>query len=278
MFVARPRHSCGQASAERRSNLGRADDMFKKLIGECVGSFSLVFFGCGCTVLASGYFRPDMGLVCQAVAFGLAATTLVYVLRPVCGAHFNPAVTVGFAIANRFPVRDLIPTIAAQVGGAIGAAWLLYVVASARPGAAPDLIAFGVNGYGAHSPARYQLHAALIIEALMTFVFVLVNLAVASGKRARIGGPALIGLSLTLCSLLAIPVTNASMNPARSTGPALVMGGWALDQLWLFWAAPLAGGVLAGLFHPIFQRGASSKSEPLACVGRIDGGLDKHPL
>jgi aquaporin Z len=251
--------------------------MFKRLIGECVGSFSLVFFGCGSTALASGYFRPDIGLVCQAVAFGLAATTLVYVLRPVCAAHFNPAVTVGFAIANRFPVRDLVPAISAQVGGATAGAWLLYIVASARPGASPDLIAFGANGYGAHSPAGYQLHAALIVEALMTFVFVLVNLSVASGRQARLGGAVLVGLSLTLCSLLAIPVTNASMNPARSTGAALVVGGWALDQLWLFWAAPLVGGVLAGLVHPMIQRSASSKSEPLTRAGRIAGTLDEQP-
>jgi aquaporin Z len=252
--------------------------MFKKLIGECVGSFSLVFFGCGSTALTSGYFRPDMALVCQAVAFGLAATTLVYVLRPVCAAHFNPAITVGFAVANRFAVRDLVPTISAQVAGAIAGAWLLYIVASGRPDVSPDLIAFGANGYGAHSPARYQLHAALIVEALTTFVFVLVNLSVASGRHARFNGAVLIGLSLTLCSLLAIPVTNASLNPARSTGAALVVGGWALDQLWLFWAAPLAGGVLAGLIHPMFQRGATSKSEPLTRVGRIDGTLDKRLL
>ena len=120
-------------------NLGREDDMFKKLLGECVGTFSLVFFGCGCTALASGYFRTDLGLVCQAVAFGLAATTLVYVLRPISCAHFNPAVTVGFAIANRFPIRDLLPTIAAQVCGAVAGTWILYVVASARPGASPRL-------------------------------------------------------------------------------------------------------------------------------------------
>jgi aquaporin Z len=250
--------------------------MFKKLIGECLGSFSLVFFGCGSTALASGYFHPDMGLVCQAVAFGLAATTLVYVLRPVCAAHFNPAVTVGFAIANRFPVRDLAPTLAAQVAGAIAGGWLLYIVASARPGVSPDLITFGANGYGVHSPAGYQLHAALIVEALMTFVFVLVTLSVASGRHARFNGAVLIGLSLTLCSLLAIPVTNASLNPARSTGVALVVGGWALDQLWLFWAAPLAGGVLAGLIHPMLQRSASTKSEPLTRVSRIDGALDKQ--
>jgi aquaporin Z len=258
--------------------LGRKDDMFKKMLGECVGTFSLVFFGCGCTALASGYFRTDLGLICQAVAFGLAATTLVYVLRPISCAHFNPAVTVGFAVANRFPIRDLLPIIAAQVCGAVAGTWILYVVASARPGAPPDLIALGANGYGAHSPARYQLHAALIVEVLMAFVFVLVNLAVTSGKRMRIGGAALIGLSLTLCSLLAIPVTNASINPARSTGPALVMGGWALDQLWLFWAAPLIGGVLAGFFFPMLQRDASTGNGPMKNTGRIGGPLDKQSL
>jgi aquaporin Z len=252
--------------------------MFKKLIGECVGSFSLVFFGCGSTALASGYFRPDMGLVCQAVAFGLAVTMLVYVLRPISSAHFNPAVTVAFAIANRFPVGELLPTIAVQVGGATAGGWLLYIVASGRTGVPPDLMAFGANGYGLHSPAGYQLHAALIVEALMTFVFVLVNLSVATGRHARLSGPVLIGLSLTSCSLLAIPVTNASMNPARSTGTALVVGGWALDQLWLFWAAPLAGGVLAGFFHPMLQRSASKKTEPVKLAGRIDSTFDKQPL
>ena len=252
--------------------------MFKKILSECVGTFSLVFFGCGSTALASGYFRTDLGLICQAVTFGLAATTLVYVLRPISGAHFNPAVTVGFAVANRFPVRDLIPTIAAQVCGAIAGAWLLYVVASARPGVSPGPVALGVNGYGVHSPARYQLHAALIVEVLMTFVFVLVNLAVTSGKRMRASGAALIGLSLTLCSLLAIPVTNASLNPARSTGPALVMGGWALDQLWLFWAAPLAGGVLAGFFYPTLQRNASADNSSVQNASRVGGVLDKQPL
>ncbi|SAL14720.1 aquaporin Z [Caballeronia sordidicola] len=273
-----PRLSPRGSYRQWSSTQGSEDDMFKKLLGECLGTFSLVFFGCGCTALAGGYFRTDVGLICQAVAFGLAATTLVYVLRPISSAHFNPAVTVGFAIANRFPVRDLMPTIAAQVGGAIAGAWLLYVVASARPGASPGLVALGVNGYGAHSPARYQLHAALIVEVLMTFVFVLVNLAVTSGKRMRIGGAALIGLSLTLCSLLAIPVTNASINPARSTGPALVMGGWALDQLWLFWAAPLGGGVLAGFVFPMLQRNASASNSKMQGTSRIGGALDNQPL
>jgi aquaporin Z len=252
--------------------------MFKKLIGECVGSFALVFLGCGSTVLASAHFSPALGIVCQAVAFGLAATTLVYVLRSVSCTHFNPAITVGFAIANRFPVRDLVPAIAAQVGGASAGGWLLYIVASGSSSGSPALIAFGANGYGAHSPDGYQWQTALFVEAFMTFVFVLVNLKVASSRYARTSGPMLIGLSLTLCSLLAVPVTSASMNPARSTATALVVGGCALDQLWLFWAAPLAGGVLAGLFYPILQRGGSSRSKHSMHVGGIGGAFDRQSL
>lgn len=277
MFAAARLLPCGHAWG-MTLNPGMQDDMFRKMVGECIGTFSLVFFGCGNTALAGGYFRADIGFICQAMAFGIAATTLVYVLRPISSGHFNPAVTVGFAVANRFPVRDLFPVIAAQVCGAIAGSWLLHVVASARPGVSPGFIALGVNGYGAHSPARYQLHAALIVEVLMTFVFVLVNLAVTSGRRMRFGGPALIGLSLTLCSLLAIPVTNASINPARSTGPALVMGGWALDQLWLFWAAPLAGGVLAGCFFPLLQHSASIDENAMRDASRVPGALNKQPL
>ena len=225
--------------------------MIRSAIAECAGTFSLVFFGCGCSVLTSGYLHSDVRLIWQAVVLGLLATILVYLIRPLSGAHFNPAVTVGFAIANRFSVRDLVPYLVAQVGGAIAGAALLYFVASGRQGVHPDLSRFGANGYGAHSPGRYQLHAALIVEVMLTFAFVLVYLVVASSKRARLAGPFVIGLAFALMSPMAMPVTNASMNPARSTGLALVVGGWALDQLWLFWAAPLAGGVLAGLLHPV---------------------------
>lgn len=252
--------------------------MLKKLISECVGSFSLVFFGCGCTVIASGYFRPDMEMVCQAVAFGLASTMLFHVFRPVSGAHFNPAVTVAFAIADRFPTRDLVPYIVAQVAGAVGGAVVLYVVASGRGDVSMNLATLGANGYGAHSPAGYQIRSALIVEALVTFVFVLVNLVAASGRIARFSGPALIGVSMTLCSLIAIPVTNGSMNPARSTGPAFVVGGWALDQLWLFWAAPFAGAVLAGLFYPVIARktprAGGSPQRPVS----IDAPFNNQPL
>jgi aquaporin Z len=228
--------------------------VIRKMIAECAGSFSLMFFGSGCTVLASGLLRHDIRLLCQSLAIGVVATALVYFARRLSGAHFNPAVTIGFAIANRFPVRDLVPYIVAQVSGAIAGASLLYYVVSGRQGFGPDLSTFGANGYGAHSPGRYQWHAALIVEVLVTFAFVLVKLAVGVDKRARASEPIVIGIALTLASLVAIPVTNASMNPASSTGLALVVGGWALDQLWLFWAAPLAGGVLAGLLHPVLAR------------------------
>jgi aquaporin Z len=228
--------------------------VIRSAIAECAGTFSLVFFGCGCSVLAGGYFHSDVGLLFQAAVLGLSVTILIYLIRPVSGAHFNPAVTVGFAIANRFPVRDLIPYLVAQVVGAIGGAASLYFVVSGRQGVHLELSTFGANGYGMHSPGRYELHAALVVEALLTFAFVLVYLIVASARRARLAGPVVIGLAFALMSLMAIPVTNASMNPARSTGLAVVVGGWALDQLWLFWAAPLAGGVLAGLLHPVVVR------------------------
>jgi aquaporin Z len=231
--------------------------VIRRAIAECAGTFSLVFFGCGCSVLTGGYFHSDGGLLCHAIVLGLVATTLVYLIRPLSGAHFNPAVTVGFAIANRFPVRELIPYLVAQVAGAIAGAAVLYFVASGRQGVQLELSRLGANGYEAHSPGHYEMHAALIVEALLTFAFVLVYLIVASGKRTCLGGPAVIGLAFALLSLMAIPVTNASMNPARSTGLALVVGGWALDQLWLFWAAPLAGGVLAGLLHPFLIRNTS---------------------
>jgi aquaporin Z len=195
--------------------------MLKRLTSECVGSFSLVFFGCGSTVIAGGYFCPDMEMVCQAAAFGLASTMLFYVLRPVSGAHFNPAVTVAFAIADRFPIRDLVPYIVAQVAGAIGGAMVLYVVASGRGDVSMNLATLGANGYGAHSPAGYHIRSALIVEALGTFVFVLVNLAALSSRVAGFSGPALIGVSMTLCSLIAIPVTNASMNPPVQPAPRL---------------------------------------------------------
>jgi aquaporin Z len=222
----------------------------------------LLLFGSGCTVLASGALRHDMRLLCQSLAIGIVTAVLVCFVRRLSGAHFNPAVTVGFAVANRFPVRDLVPYIVAQVGGAIAGVSLLYYMASGRQGFGPDLATFGANGYGVHSPGRYGWQAAFTVEALLTFAFVLIRLLLRSDKRNRISEPIVIGIALALASLVAIPVSNASMNPARSTGLALVVGDWALDQLWLFWAAPLAGGLLAGLLHPVLARRLHDTSPP----------------
>jgi aquaporin Z len=226
--------------------------VIKRLTAECAGTCWLVFVGCGCNLLAFGYPETEAGSFVQASAFGLAVMTLVYFLRPLSGAHFNPAVSVGFAVANRFPVRDLVPYTLAQLAGAFIAAALLFAIAAARPGFDVMLSDLGANGYGDHSPGNYRLSAALLVEVLLTCVFVLVNLAAEGKRRTRVGGPLMIGVTLTLAYLLSLPVTGGSLNPARSTGPALLVGGWALDQLWMFWAAPLVGGVLAGLVYPLF--------------------------
>ncbi|SAL13268.1 MIP family channel protein [Caballeronia humi] len=231
--------------------------MIRRLTAECAGTFWLVLMGCGCSALAAGSFVADPGVLAQSIAFGLAMTAASYLLGPISGAHFNPAVTVGLAVANRFPVRDLVPYILAQLAGATSGAALLYFLARARPGFELYAPSFGVNGYDSHSPGNYQLHAAFVIEAVMTFAFVIVKLATSAGRAFRVGGPLIVGLTLALIYVVTMPVTGASVNPARSTGPALVVGGWALDELWLFWAAPLAGGILAGVSFPLlFGRGA----------------------
>lgn len=229
--------------------------MIKRLVSEWLGSFSLVFFGCGCTALASGYLQSDVAVIYQATVFGLVVAVLFHLLRPVSGAHFNPAVTIGFALADRFSIRDLVPYIAVQLVGAVCGAAALYVVVCGRGSVPVDAANFSPNGYGEHSPNGYSAGSAMIVEALVTFIFVLVNLAISRRNAVRFGGAALVGVSLMLCTLIAMPVTNASMNPARSTGIALVAGGYALDQLWLFWAAPLLGGLMAGLLYPLFARG-----------------------
>jgi aquaporin Z len=213
--------------------------------------------GCGCGVLSAGYFAADLELLGQPLMFGLAFVTASYVLGPISGAHFNPAVTIGFTVANRFPVRDLAPYILAQVAGAIAGAGLLYLLMRARPGFEFFQSSLGANGFDSHSPGNFTLQAAFLVEAAMTFVFVTMNLVI-GGTRARCTvRPLAIGLTLMLIYVFTVPVTGASINPARSTGPALIVGDWALDELWLFWAAPLTGGVLAGLCYPTFFRGAA---------------------
>jgi aquaporin Z len=181
------------------------------------------------------------------LAFGLSLTTAMIVLGQWTRAHLNPAVTIGFVTAQRFPVRDLVPYIAAQVAGAVCGAALLAYIASGHPGFALAASEFVANGYGDHSPADYQFHSALAIEVAMSFVFVVANLAMASRRAAA---PFAIGCCLILIYLVTMPVTNGAVNPARSTGTAVFVGDWALDQLWLFWAAPMVGGVAAGIVYP----------------------------
>lgn len=222
--------------------------MLRKLIAEFIGTFWLVLGGCGSAVLAATFPEVGIGLTGVSLAFGLTVLTAAYALGPISGGHFNPAVTLGLWAGGRFPARHIGPYMLIQVAGAIAAAAVLYAIASGKPGF--DAAAgFAANGYGEHSPGNYALGSALVTEVVMTFMFVLVILG-ATHTRAPVGFAGLaIGLALTLVHLISIPVTNTSVNPARSTGPALFAGAWALGQLWLFWLAPLLGGALAGLLH-----------------------------
>jgi len=219
--------------------------MYPALICEFLGTFWLVLGGCGAAVLAAAFPDLGIGFTGVALAFGLTVLTGAYTFGPLSGAHFNPAVTVGLWAGGRFQSRLVLPYVVTQVTGAIVASGVLYVIASGRPGF--DVAAgFASNGYGAHSPGGYSLGAALLTEAVMTFMFVIVILG-STHKRAPVGFAGLaIGLALTLIHLISIPVTNTSVNPARSTGPALFVGGWALSQLWMFWVAPLVGALVGG--------------------------------
>jgi aquaporin Z len=231
-----------------------------RLAAEFVGTFWLVFGGCGSAVLAAAFPKLGIGFAGVALAFGLTVLTGAFAFGPISGGHFNPAVTVGLFTAKRFAGRDVLPYIVAQVIGAIVAAAVLYAIASGQPGFSLAG-GFASNGYGDHSPGGYSLVSALVCEVVLTFMFLFVILG-ATGKRAPAGfAPIAIGLALTLIHLISIPVTNTSVNPARSTGPALFVGGWALAQLWLFWVAPLVGGALAGVLFPLV---AGESEETLA--------------
>ncbi len=221
----------------------------KRAAAELVGTFWLVLGGCGSAVLAAGFPKVGIGLLGVALAFGLTVVTMAYALGHVSGAHFNPAVSIGLAVARRFPARELPAYVIAQLIGGILAAAVLYAIASGTAGF--DLGAgFASNGYGDHSPGGYSLTAALLCEVVMTCGFLVVILG-ATDRRAPAGlAPLAIGLALTLIHLVSIPVTNTSVNPARSTGVALFAGGWALAQLWAFWVAPIVGAAIAGVLYP----------------------------
>jgi aquaporin Z len=222
----------------------------RKLCAETFGTFWLVFGGCGSAVLAAGVADVGIGFVGVSFAFGLTVLTMAYAIGHISGCHLNPAVSVGLAVARRFPVRELPAYVGAQLLGAALASAVLYAIASGADGFQLGS-GFAANGYGSHSPGGYSLVAGLIAEVVLTFFFLFVILG-ATDNRAPSGfAPIPIGLALCLIHLIAIPVTNVSVNPARSTGPALFVGGWALEQLWLFWLAPMVGAALSGVVYPM---------------------------
>jgi aquaporin Z len=226
--------------------------MSKRLAAEFLGTFWLVLGGCGSAVLAAAFPTLGIGFVGVALAFGLTLLTMAFAIGHISGCHINPAVTVGLVTGGRFPARELVPYVVAQVLGGIAAAAVLYVIASGHAGF--DVSAgFASNGYGDHSPGGYSLLSCLVTEVVMTFIFLIVILG-STDARAPKGFAAIpIGLALTLIHLISIPVTNTSVNPARSTGPAIFVGGWALGQLWLFWLAPIVGAALAGVVYRWFE-------------------------
>jgi len=219
-----------------------------KLLAEFFGTFWLVLGGCGSAVLAAAFPDVGIGLVGVSLAFGLTVLTMAYAVGHVSGGHFNPAVSLGLAVAGRFAAKDLAPYVVVQVLGGIVAGGVLYVIASGQAGF--DVSAgFASNGYGEHSPGQYSLLAALVAEIVMTAMFLVIILGATDGRAPPGFAPIAIGLALTLIHLISIPVTNTSVNPARSTGVAVYVGGWALAQLWLFWLAPLVGGALGALVY-----------------------------
>ena len=231
----------------------------QKLGAEFLGTFWLVFGGCGSAVLAAGFPGLGIGFVGVALAFGLTVLTMAYAVGHISGGHFNPAVTIGLWAGGRFPANEILPYWIAQVAAAIAAAAALYVIASGNAEFALSA-GFAANGFGEHSPGGYTLTAALAAEILLTFFFLVIIMG-ATDKRAPAGfAPIAIGLGLTLIHLISIPVTNTSVNPARSTGQAIFVGDWAMAQLWLFWLAPLIGGALGGLVYRCLGGKAQSES------------------
>ncbi|WP_321309205.1 aquaporin Z [Marinifilum fragile] len=219
----------------------------KKLVAEFIGTLWLVLGGCGSAVLAAAYPELGIGFVGVAIAFGLTVLTMVYAIGHISGCHLNPAVSIGLWVGGRFDGKELIPYIIAQVLGGIAGAGILYMIASGKPGF--ELGGFAANGFGEHSPGGYGMLSALVCEVVMTFMFLLIILGATHSKAPAGFAGIAIGLGLTLIHLISIPVTNTSVNPARSSSQALFVGDWAMDQLWLFWLAPIVGAILAGLAY-----------------------------
>jgi len=219
----------------------------KKLVAEFIGSAWLVLGGCGSAVFAAAFPDLGIGFVGVAIAFGLTVVTMAYAIGHISGCHLNPAVSIGLWAGGRFDKKDLLPYIAAQVLGGITGAGIIYLILTGKEGF--DIGGFAANGYGAHSPGGYSMQAALITEVVMTFMFLIIILGATHSKAPKYLAGLAIGLGLTLIHLISIPITNTSVNPARSTSQALFVGDWALSQLWLFWLAPIVGAILAGLVY-----------------------------
>ena len=219
----------------------------KKLIAEFIGTLWLVLGGCGSAVLAAAYPNLGIGFMGVALAFGLTVVTMAYAIGHISGCHLNPAVSIGLWAGGRFDKKDLLPYIIAQVLGGIAGAGILYLIASGKSGF--ELGGFAANGYGEHSPGGYSMLSALVCETVMTFMFLIVILGATHSKAPKYLAGLAIGLSLTLIHLISIPITNTSVNPARSTSQAIFVGDWAIDQLWLFWLAPIVGALIAGVVY-----------------------------
>lgn len=235
----------------------------KALAAEFFGTFWLVFGGCGSAVLAAAFPEVGIGLVGVSLAFGLTVLTMAYAVGPLSGGHFNPAVSIGLVAGGRFEASKLLPYIITQVVAAIVAAFVLYIIASGKA----DFSAsggFAANGYGSHSPGGYGFFACLVAEVVLTFMFLVIIMGATDDRAPKGFAPIAIGLGLALIHLIGIPVTNVSVNPARSTGPALFAGGWAIGQLWLFWVAPIIGGALGGI---VYRTLLSSDDSPAAASG-----------
>ena len=240
----------------------------KRAIAEFVGTFWLVFGGCGSAVLAAAFPGLGIGFAGVALAFGLTVLTMAFAIGHISGCHLNPAVSVGLVVGKRFPASDLLPYVIAQVLGGIAGSSVLYVIASGKAGFSLAN-GFAANGYAAHSPGGYSMVACLVAEITLTFMFLMIIMG-ATDKRAPAGfAPVAIGLGLTLIHLIGIPVTNLSVNPARSTAPAIFVGDWALQQLWLFWVAPIVGAALAGIVYPAIA--GESEAEPERLVAAAAG-------
>ena len=228
----------------------------KRCFAEFLGTFWLVFGGCGSAVLAAAFPNLGIGFLGVAFGFGLTLLTMAFTIGPISGCHINPAVSVGLVTAGRFPASELVPYIVAQVLGGTVASGVLYIIASGKQGFSLAG-GFAANGYGVHSPGGYSLLACFVAEAVLTLFFLLVIIGSTDDRAPKGFAPIAIGLCLTLIHLISIPVTNTSVNPARSTGPAIFVGGWALGQLWLFWVAPIVGAAVGGIiYHALFAEGA----------------------